>query len=119
MKNNSTQRSDGQQTIVNSYEPGVSDELAIVNDSKSIADSLESTDSNQNIGVNDDMAACHGVSETTIVTFTKVPYNNGLDPGRASGSFVSLCQIILQPIFNTVELFKDGKPVLIPVRVKK
>jgi len=148
MKINSTQRSEEQQIIVNSYEPGVNDELATVTDSKSVVDSAEPGVGSRESGVNDDLALCSSVVSrefgvmsresivdsrieipaATIVTFTKVPYNNGPDPERASGSFVfpggrsvsvvRLCQIILQPIFNAVELFKKDTPALIPVRVK-
>ena len=134
MKNNSTQRADAQQTTVNSNEPGVNDELAMVNDSKSTVDSLESAASNQNFGVNDDLALCSAVVSPSAaegfpqaqresivvskelstendprVTTTHIrPRPNKNDPDT-SGSFSFLHQIILQPIFNAVELFQTCK----------
>jgi len=157
MKNNSTLRIDEQDSTINDSVPRVDDEIATVNDSKATVDSPESADNNQNLGVNDDLAACSVASEELIVTsdelpafndhqqtfittinkdsLTKVPNNNGPDPGRASESFVfparrsvsivSLCQIILQPIFNAVEQFQNRKEEdtqnslqLLPVRNK-
>lgn len=132
MKINSTLLSEGQQPIINDYVPQVNDELATVNDSKSIVDSLESADGNQNFGVNDDLAQ---FSEATI-SIRPRPNKNDLDPERASGSFVfpagrsvsvvRLCQIILQPIFNAVEQFQNRKEEgtqkllqLLPVRNNK
>src|SRR4030095_11893773 len=121
MKGNSTLRSDSRQIKLDNYLPGANDELATVNDELS-------TGNGQNPAgpatlVNDDLALCNG---TTIIFRTR-PNEN--DPDRALGSFislltealqlsqslgcrrakVSLCQIILQPIFNAVELFKNSK----------